>query len=640
MLRSGAPGQTVEVATKAEPAEALPPGDAINLPTDKSIAVLPFENRSNREEDAFFTSGIHDDLLTQLAQISSLRVISRTSVGQFADTDKSIREIAELLNVATILEGGVQRAGNQVRINMQLIDAATDAHLWAQTFDRELTANNIFSIQSEVATAVTDAMRATLTQEEVSRIAQVPTQNMEALEEYFKGRAEMDMRSKDAIQSARLRFEQSRTMDPGFAQAWASEAQAILLLADGGTSYGDIPAAEVQRLARPLMERAYELAPSDPLILAVYGLLENQTDNFELANEYYDRSLALDPNSGEVMNWKRLNLFPAGRAGEAQALVLRMLEADPMSRITLLNGIASIARYGDGAPELVDTLLDRLDSIDLGMGLATRQIVAEIRVQTAASVRHGLEALILDPEKSNVRARTSEFLAELGLYAEALRVYPEVNNYIDTLTGDWEQNLQHTRETLARSPDSLDAKLDVLFALYLSGQYEEAVALGEALWAVHGDQPGALNWSGTTIFMADMARRTERPAQASTYRNAFAASVEQRVDGELNGYWIDFSEAALAAYDKRDADALAALERSITKGLRTEYMLSLDVFESLEGSLQFQSVKARMREVLAEERSQVLDLLCGQQKLPGWTPATETCELWKEESKPGTPAPV
>ena len=156
------------------------------LPTDKSIAVLPFANRSSRKEDEFFTTGIHDDLLTQLAQISSLRVISRTSVAQFKDTSKSIREIAELLGVATILEGGVQRAGNQVRINIQLIDAATDAHLWAQTYDRELTANNIFAIQSEIATAVTLALRATLSPEEQTRITDVPTQNMEALEEYFQ----------------------------------------------------------------------------------------------------------------------------------------------------------------------------------------------------------------------------------------------------------------------------------------------------------------------------------------------------------------------------------------------------------------------------------------------------------------------
>jgi TolB-like protein len=624
----------------SEPVERTPAAEAISLPTDKSIAVLPFENRSNLEEDAFFTSGIHDDLLTQLAQISSLRVISRTSVSQFADTNKSIREIAGLLNVSTILEGGVQRAGNQVRINMQLIDAATDAHLWAQTFDRELTANNIFAIQSEVATAVTDAMRATLTEDEVSRIAQVPTENMQALEEYFKGRAEMDNRSKDSIQSARLRFEQARRMDPEFAQAWASEAQAILLLSDSGTSYGDIPAAEVERLARPLMERAYELAPTEPMVLAVYGLLENQADNFQLANEFYDRSLAIEPNSGEVMNWKRLNLLPAGRTGEAQSLALRMIEADPMSRITLLNGIASIARFGDGTPDLVDSLLDRLDGIDPVMGLSTRQIVANIRGQAVASVRYGLQAMLLDPGKSNVRRGTGFTLAELGLYAEARNVDPAADEYIDYLTGDWEENLRRARETLARSPDSLDAKADYLDALYRAGQIEEAIALGEELWAIYGNQPDALNWGGTTLFMAEMARRTERPAQASTYRNAYAAAVQQWLSNDWNGAFLDFQLAALAAYDNRDAEALAALERSVDNGLRQESLLNSSLFERLSGNLQFQTVIARMRELAAQERSEVLDLLCGPDQLEGWDPAPDTCTLWAEGRKPGVSAPI
>ena len=270
--------QIVSESTGTVPVEAN-----TTLPTDKSIAVLPFDNRSSQEEDEFFTTGIHDDLLTQLAQISSLRVISRTSVVQFKDTSKSIREIAELLGVATILEGGVQRAGNQVRINMQLIDAATDAHLWAQTYDRELTANNIFAIQSEIASAVTLAMRATLSPEEQSRMADVPTQNMEALEEYFKGRAELDQRLRPSIESARMRFERARKLDPGFALALAGEAQAIMFLSDGGTSYGDTPQIETNALARPLLETALQLAPNDPQILAVMACSKEMKTTYRLS---------------------------------------------------------------------------------------------------------------------------------------------------------------------------------------------------------------------------------------------------------------------------------------------------------------------------------------------------------------------
>jgi TolB-like protein/DNA-binding winged helix-turn-helix (wHTH) protein len=117
---------------------------------DKSIAVLPFDNRSNREEDQFFTDGIHDELLATIAKIGSMKVISRTSVMGYRDTIKKIPQIAQELGVANILEGGIQRSGNQVRINVQLIDAATDEHLWAEIYDRELTAANLFAVQSEI----------------------------------------------------------------------------------------------------------------------------------------------------------------------------------------------------------------------------------------------------------------------------------------------------------------------------------------------------------------------------------------------------------------------------------------------------------------------------------------------------------
>ncbi len=326
------------------------------LPADKSIAVLPFDNRSNQEEDEFFTTGIHDDLLTQLAQISSLRVISRTSVAQFKGTTKSIREIAEMLGVATILEGGVQRAGNQVRINWQLIDAATDTHLWAQTYDCELTANNIFSIQSEIASAVTDAMRATLSPEEQQRISSVPTENMQALEEYFKGRAEMDQRTLPAIESARMRFEHARQLDPGFALAYAGEAQSILLLADSGSSYGEIPVAETIRLARPLMVRALELAPRDAQVLGVYGLLEVNDFNVELALNYYGRSVALNPSSGDVLNWQRMAQGFAGQFKESVETNMRMVEIDPMSMITLYNGVLNIASLEGSDPLTIEMM--------------------------------------------------------------------------------------------------------------------------------------------------------------------------------------------------------------------------------------------------------------------------------------------
>ena len=149
--------KNIEAAAEQGRADAM-----LRIKNDKSVAVLPFANRSSLEEDVYFVDGIHDDILTQLAHINALDVTSRTSVEQYRGTALSIKEIAAALGVTAILEGGVQRAGDRVRINMQLINAASDDHLWAETYERELSAANIFAVQAEIATAVADAMKATL----------------------------------------------------------------------------------------------------------------------------------------------------------------------------------------------------------------------------------------------------------------------------------------------------------------------------------------------------------------------------------------------------------------------------------------------------------------------------------------------
>ncbi|MFT5139027.1 MAG: TolB-like protein [Lysobacterales bacterium] len=204
-----------ESGATAEPSESLP--------HEKSIAVLPFANRSNLEDDLYFTDGIHDDLLTQLAKIDDLKVISRTSVMEYRDTSKKIPEIAAELGVATILEGGVQRAGQRIRINAQLIDVSTDEHLWAETFDREMTVENIFEIQSEIARQIVTAVRGELSSEETEILAQFPTQSLEAYEAYMHAKAAIHEAAYTADKYLRAQewAEKAVALDPDFIWAWA-----------------------------------------------------------------------------------------------------------------------------------------------------------------------------------------------------------------------------------------------------------------------------------------------------------------------------------------------------------------------------------------------------------------------------------
>ena len=604
------------------------------LATDKSIAVLPFDNRSNQEGDEFFTTGIHDDLLTQLAQISSLRVISRTSVAQFKDTTKSIREIAELLGVATILEGGVQRAGNQVRINLQLIDAATDSHLWAQTYDRELTANNIFSIQSEIASAVAEAMRATLSPEEQQRISSVPTENMQALEEYFKGRAELDQRTLPAIESARMRFEHARQLDPGFALAYAGEAQSIILLADRGSAYGDIPAAETSRLARPLMERALELAPRDAQVLGVYGLLERNDFNDELALEYYGRSVALNPSSGEVLNWQRMAQFSTGRMKESVETNLRMVEIDPMSMITLFNGILNMANVEGSDPLTIEMMLQRLEDLDESYGLSARAIYEEQRGNILAAAKYFYLSLELNPGRSSNQSSLASLLARLNLPDEALLVSPDTADNIAFFMADWETAIQMARENLEQEPESIDALYGLFFALALSGDAENAQPLAEQLWERFGNRP--LELGQTSMIMSWVATKTEHSQQAHIYREAAASWLQIVIESGIVGRFRYSNEAFLAAIDGRDLDAINAIAMAIDKGFRWQYILSLEVFDNLRDNSRFQAQVNRLNGLVDLERGEILTMLCGPETiLTSWEPAPNTCESYQQETTTG-----
>ncbi|HSU86769.1 MAG TPA: hypothetical protein VLI42_08560, partial [Chthoniobacterales bacterium] len=201
----------------------------------KSIAVLPFENLSEEKANAFFASGIQDEILTRLAKIGDLKVISRTSTQQYESKPESLTLIAQQLGVANILEGSVQKAGNQVHITVQLIKAATDAHLWAESYDREL--ENIFGVEGEVAGAIAEALRAKLTGSEKKALAAQPTQNPAAYAAYLRGLSiEQSQWSYAGWEKAAAAYMEAVQLDPGFALAWARLAGVRSLLYFNGTN--------------------------------------------------------------------------------------------------------------------------------------------------------------------------------------------------------------------------------------------------------------------------------------------------------------------------------------------------------------------------------------------------------------------
>ncbi len=384
--------------TAARPAEPPPPAEdpaaEAKVVSRQSIAVLPFDNRSRLEEDAFFVEGIHDDLLTILARIGSLKVISRTSVSQYKDTTKTIPQIAEELGVATVMEGAVQRSGNTVRINVQLIDAETDEHLWAEIFDRELTADNLFAIQSEISEEIAKALKATLSPEEQRRLEEQPTDNLAAYNAYLRGRQLMARRSSADVDQAAAEFQRAVELDPDFALAWVGVAESALLQ----SQYSDLGVKESWKIQQQAIDRA--LAIDDGLGEAYLGQAEylafrQLNDEAEAA---YRKAIQLSPGYATAYQWygNFLAEFPS-RLNDSLDMMQKALELDPLSSITrsnLASRYIQMGRYADAERQL-----ERLEAIDPGFvqAFSTHAHLAAERGRIDQQIRWLLKSVEADP---------------------------------------------------------------------------------------------------------------------------------------------------------------------------------------------------------------------------------------------------
>ena len=319
---------TTITATAVEPAS--PPTAIDQRP---SIAVLPFENRSDESKDAYFVDGIHDDILTRLSKISALKVISRTSVEQFRNTKLSVKDIAEQLGVKSILEGGVQRAGDRVRIHVQLIDAHTDAHLWAESYDRELTAANIFAIQTEVAAEIADALRTALTPAEQARAKVVPTQSLAAWEAYQLGRQHIAKRSSAGLEDAQKMFREALDLDPKFALAHVGVADTLILQSMYRLAPQESTLVRAEKSVSAALEFDRDLAEA----WASSGEIASLRWQFDHAEAMFERAIDLDPNYAQAHQWFSNMLQYAGRADEALTHAQRAVELEPYSAINRSN---------------------------------------------------------------------------------------------------------------------------------------------------------------------------------------------------------------------------------------------------------------------------------------------------------------
>jgi TolB-like protein/Tfp pilus assembly protein PilF len=264
---------------------------------EKSIAVLPFENRSRDPDNAYFADGIQDEILTRLSKIADLKVISRTSTQHYKSAPENLPEIARQLGVAHILEGSVQKSGDDVRVNVQLIKAASDSHLWADTFDRKLT--DVFGVESEIAKRIAESLLAKLTKREEQALAVIPTNNPEAYDAYLRGLAFEARSDFDALGKAIGSYEQAVELDPNFALGWArlSRGHALLYIREAG----DVTAAR-RDAAKSALDRAQKLQPDSPETLLALGYYQYWVlGDYRLAKTTFKRVQEMLPGSSDAL---------------------------------------------------------------------------------------------------------------------------------------------------------------------------------------------------------------------------------------------------------------------------------------------------------------------------------------------------
>jgi TolB-like protein/predicted Zn-dependent protease len=341
--RSASAAQSSTIATPAIP--------------EKSVAVLPFDDLSRDPDNAYFAEGIQEEILTRLAKIADLKVISRTSTQRFQSKPGNLAEIAKQLGVANILEGSVQKAGDQVRVNVQLLNAQTDSHLWADTYDRKLV--DIFVVESEIAKAIAESLQAKLTGSEQRALAVKPTNNSEADDAYLRGLAFQARTTSSLNDQAKAVgfFERSVQLDPAFALAWAR-----LSRANAQTYFGGLDSTTARRdAAERALDTAQKLQPNSPetLLAQAYYQYWVQRD-YDLAKATFGRVRDLLPGSSDVPGALALIARRQGRWDECVAYWEQTLALDPRNTEWLATAAETYAmlRQFPAALKTYDRLLD------------------------------------------------------------------------------------------------------------------------------------------------------------------------------------------------------------------------------------------------------------------------------------------
>ncbi len=595
------------------------PDTPVVFGTDKSIAVLPFENRSADEENAeFFAAGMHDELLTLLSKLGDLKVISRTSV-QRLDENLSIPEIGSLLGVATVLEGQVQRAGDRLRINVQLIRTSEEDHIWATTYDRELTASNIFDVQSSIARIIASELHVQLSASDNTLLDTVPTNNTEALQYYMLANQLVERGNFESYEQAVRYLTEATELDPHYADAWAALAHAHNRMFQTGV----VSFQEYVDAAGPALARALDVNSALPQAHAQLAAIRWQSGDFDGAEESFKTALRLGPGDSQSLYAYGNYLRTTGRLKEAIPVLEKALEGNPLSIDTLFE-LGKVEMYS-GMPEQFIARANKILEIDPA---SVHGYVAKLQAYDWMG-RFDLmwpwyiKSMESDPEDY-------ELWAHLGMYSSYLGATDWVDPYLDralemgpnepvvlmchasvlTLQGQHDAAAEIARSTLKAGFTDRWRSGEVFLrivrdAALRSGNFDEARS-----WYLDRHPELFLNTPqirmGNINAAADLAlllRRAGEPAIANRIIDAGLDWMRRTQPEGVYGYVINIVYVELLALDGQVQAALDALQQAVDSGwtLHWPLIFSNETLGSLRDEPQFQQITARLEKEMATQ---------------------------------------
>jgi TolB-like protein/class 3 adenylate cyclase len=502
---------------------------------EKSIAVLPFENLSRDPDNAYFADGIQDEILTRLSKVADLKVISRTSTQHYKSAPENLPEIARLLGVAHILEGSVQKSADSVRVNVQLIKATNDSHLWADTFDRKLT--DIFSVESEVAQTIADQLRAKLTGAEQQVLAAKPTDNPEAYDAYLRGLATVKtyITPADAL-SAQKYLREAVRLDPKFALAWAMLSYTN---ARDYISQAIPPTAALREEARQAVETALTLQPNlGEAVLAKGFYYYACLKNYDTAERYFEQARPLLPNNSRIPESLAYLTRRRGRWDQSESYFNEAERLDPRN-VNLLGqhaiSYSANRRFPDALRKLdqiLDITPDDLNTLALMAMIAQAEgdlaraaaLLAPLRPSPGEFRALGLQAYqaILERRSAPMITRLKEVLAKpdsaLGSINGELRFYL---GWLQKVAGDhpaaqesWRQARNELEPFLKEQPENLDLLGCLALTNMGLGDKAAALALSERAMVALPIEKDAIDGPGSIEILARVAAQMGEPDRA------------------------------------------------------------------------------------------------------------------------------